>query len=97
MLESGAASALGVGGPRGDETLRRLVRSLVRVRGRLRVRLSVRVRVTVRVRLRVRVRVPNPNPHPHPHPNPEPNPNPTPHGPRVGRVRTDTGALRGAV
>ena len=33
MLESGAASALGVGGPRGDETLGRLVKSLVRVRG----------------------------------------------------------------
>ena len=57
MLESGAASALGVGGPRGDETLGRLVRSLVRVRGGLRLRVRVGVRVTVRVRLRVRVRV----------------------------------------
>ena len=53
MLESGAASALGVGGPRGDETLGRLVR----VRGRgLRVR--VRVRGTGRRRARLRVRQP---------------------------------------
>ena len=55
MLESGAASALGVGGPRGDETLGRLVRSLVRVRGRLRVRLRVGVRVRVRLTVRVRL------------------------------------------
>ena len=50
MLESGAGSALGVGRPRGDETLGPLVRG----RGRLRVRVRVRVRLRLRLRLRVR-------------------------------------------
>ena len=49
MLESGVGSALGIGGPRGDEALGPLVR------GRARLRVRVRVRLRVRLRLRLRV------------------------------------------